>query len=99
MEVTIRVAGLLLVGASGILLKWFIKVGVGRENAASREFIRIQECQMARCASRYSDRLSTDARMHSYPTAACSAIKHIVLRSRSLFRFVDDEVWKLACFL
>ena len=71
-------------GARGILLIWLMNAGVGCENAASRAYPRIQ-----RNARRHDTpvdirtELSTDARVHSQPSAPCSANKQIVVGSRS----------------
>jgi hypothetical protein len=58
-----------------------------------------KKCQTARYASRYSDRAVNGC------TRALPAVRSVLGHQADsggqsiLFRFVDSDVWKLACFL
>jgi hypothetical protein len=58
-----------------------------------------KKCQMARYASRYSDRAVNGC------TRALPAVRSVLdhqaesVAQSILFRFVDYDVWKLACFV
>jgi hypothetical protein len=58
-----------------------------------------KKCQMARYASRYSDR-TVNGCTRALPAVRC-VLGHQVdsVVQSSIFRFVDYDVWKFTCFL
>jgi len=76
-----------------------MNVGVGCENAASQAYPDSKKCQTARCASQYSDKAVNRC------TRALLALRSVLGHQADSggqsirFRFVDYDVWKLACFV